>query len=90
MKLPDKVYNVLKWITLIALPALATFYRVIEEVWHLSIYGEEVAGTLTALAALLGVLIGVSTYNYNKLKSSEEDIDVENRTIGEDNEYHGE
>ena len=65
MKLNDKVYDVLKWIALICLPALATFYGVISKVWDLP-YGVEVVSTITAVATLIGALIGVSTVNYRK------------------------
>ena len=72
MKLPDSVYNFLKWLGLIALPALATFYGVIGKVWDIP-FTAEVVTTITALATLVGALIGVSTISYNKDKSEEED-----------------
>ncbi len=65
MKLPDSVYNFLKWLGLIALPALATFYGVIGKVWDIP-FTAEVVTTITALATLVGALIGVSTISYNK------------------------
>lgn len=65
MKLPSKVYDVLKWIALICLPALATFYGVISKIWGLP-YGVEIVSTITAVATLIGALIGVSTVNYRK------------------------
>jgi len=67
MKLSDKVYNVLKWIALLALPALATFWGVIGKVWDLP-YTMQIVTTITALATLIGTLIGVSTISYNKDK----------------------
>ena len=83
MKLPDKVYNVLKWLTLIALPALATLYSAIEQAWSINIYGQEVSTTIMAVAAFIGILIGVSTYNYNKVRDNVE-YDMLERTIGEE------
>lgn len=65
MKLNDKVYDVLKWIALICLPALATFYGVLSKIWGLP-YGVEIVSTITAVATLIGALIGVSTISYNK------------------------
>ena len=59
MKLPDKVYNVLKWIALIVLPALATLYATIGKAWGLP-YIEPICITLTALSTFIGTLIGVS------------------------------
>lgn len=62
--LNDKVYDVLKWIAMILLPALATLYFTLAGIWGLP-YGEEVVGTITALDTCLGVLLGVSTVKYN-------------------------
>ncbi len=65
MKLPDKVYDILKWIALIALPACATFYAALAKIWGMP-YELEIPATIMAVDTFIGVLIGVSTYNYNK------------------------
>lgn len=65
MVLSDKVYNVLKWIAQIALPALGTLYFGLSSIWGLP-YGEQVVGTITVIDAFLGALLGVSTANYRK------------------------
>lgn len=65
MKLPDKVYDVLKWIALIVLPACGTLYSVLSGIWGLP-YGEEVLSTITAVGTFIGALLGISTVNYNK------------------------
>ena len=57
--LPDKAYQVLKWLALIALPALAVFVHVVGPAWGLP-YGDQTVTTLNALAVLVGALIGVS------------------------------
>lgn len=72
MKLPDKVYTILKWIALIALPAIATFWGVMGKVWDIP-YTTEVVTTITAVATLIGALIGVSTVNYNKDKEAQDE-----------------
>ena len=59
MKLPNKVYDVLKWICLIALPALSVFYAMIAKIWNLP-YGAEIPATINAVALFIGSLIGVS------------------------------
>ena len=74
MKLPDDVYNFLKWLGLIALPALATFYGVVGKVWDLP-YTAEIVTTITAVATLIGTLIGVSQYKINKEKNESEGED---------------
>lgn len=67
MKLSDKVYDVLKWIALYLLPGLGTLYFALAGIWGFP-YGEEVVGTLSAIDAFLGVLLGISTAQYNKNK----------------------
>ncbi len=63
--LNDKVYNVLKWVGLILLPALAWFVGQVGALWGLQRV-DAIVTTLNALGTLVGVLIGVSTINYNK------------------------
>lgn len=61
----NKVYNVLKWVALILLPALGTLYFALAGIWGLP-YAEQVVGTITAADTFLGVVLGVSTAQYNK------------------------
>lgn len=63
--LNDKIYDALKWITLVALPALGTAYVALAAVWGFP-YPEEVSKTVLAVCTLLGALLGVSTAEYNK------------------------
>lgn len=65
MKMSNKVYDVLKWITLIVLPAIGTFYFALAGIWGFP-YGEEIVGTIVAIETLLGALLGISTAKYNK------------------------
>ena len=67
MKLSNKWYNILKWISLIALDAIGVAYKGIAEVWTLP-YGIEIMTTCSIISVLIGTLIGISTYNYNKEK----------------------
>lgn len=67
MKLSNKLYNALKWLTMIVLPALATLYFAMAGIWGFP-YGEQVVGTITALVTFFGVVLGVSTAQYNKLE----------------------
>ena len=64
MKLPDKVYTSLKWIVMIAIPALATDYVGLAPVWGLP-EPEKISKTANILCAMLGTLLGVSTAAYN-------------------------
>ena len=61
----NKVYDVLKWIAQILLPALATLYFALSQIWGLP-YGEEVVGTITAIDAFLGCILGISSVNFYK------------------------
>lgn len=64
----DATYNFLKWVAMILLPALGTLYFSVSNIWHLP-YPEEIVGTIVAIDAFLGVLLGVSTAQYNKARS---------------------
>lgn len=65
MKLSNKVYDILKYIALIALPAIQVFWLTIGKIWSLN-YTVEIGATIGAVALLLGTLLGVSSYNHNK------------------------
>ena len=65
MKMSNKTYDALKWIALIVLPAVGTFYLVLSGIWGLP-YGEQIAGTITAVETLLGSCMMISTKQYNK------------------------
>lgn len=69
--LNDKLYNILKWIALIALDLFGNAYEQLAEVWDLP-YGTEVMRTCSILSVLIGGLIGVSTYSYYKKERGEE------------------
>lgn len=65
MKIPNKLYDVLKWVGLVCLPALSWYVLEIGETAGI-VNPEGIAKILSATGTLLGLLIGVSTYNYNK------------------------
>lgn len=65
MKLSNKMYDLLKWIAILFLPALATLVAVVFKIWDLP-YGPEIAATITALATFLGAILGVSHIQYKK------------------------
>lgn len=82
MKFNDKVYDVLKWVTQIVLPATGTLYFAMAKIWNFP-YAEEVVGTISAITAFLGITLGVSNSTYNKngmdgvlkIDTSAEDVD---------------
>ena len=63
--LSNKVYDILKWIALIALDALGLLYKTLAAIWGWP-FGDEVLATCTALSLCLGTLLGISTAKYNK------------------------
>lgn len=68
----SRVYDVLKWIALIALPATATLWFTVAKIWGLP-YIAEITGTLVAIDTFIGALIGISNIQYNALKEGEKD-----------------
>lgn len=61
----DKLYDILKWVAQILLPALGTLYFAIASIWGLP-YAEQIVGTITAIDCFLGAILGISTSLYNK------------------------
>ena len=61
----NKTYDILKYVAQIVLPALGTLYFALSSIWGLP-YGEQIVGTITAVDTCLGVLLGISSVQYNK------------------------
>lgn len=64
----NKVYDILKFIAQVVLPALGTLYFALAGIWGWPM-GEQVVGTITAVDTFLGVLLGISTSKYNKTET---------------------
>ena len=60
----DKVYDILKWVAIVALPAIATFIAIISKIWGWADLGIMISQTITAVAVLLGALLGISAIQY--------------------------
>lgn len=71
IKLPNKIYDVLKWVCLIVLPAIATFVGALGGIWNWNIPVDSIVKTIGAIEVLLGALLGISCYNYNKEAENE-------------------
>ena len=65
MILNNKVYDVLKWVVLVVVPALTTAYVGLSTIWGWP-FADEVAKTSAVICTLLGALLGISTAQYNK------------------------
>lgn len=68
MKLNNNIYNILKWVTLVVIPALTTAYVGLSAVWGWP-YATEIAKTSAVVCTLLGALLGISTASYYKDES---------------------
>ena len=67
----NKLYDILKYVAQIILPACATLYFALAGIWNLP-YREEIVGTITAVDAFLGVVLGISSANYKKTTEANE------------------
>ena len=65
MKMDNKLYDILKWLVMIVIPALTTAYVGLAAIWGFP-YAEEVAKTSAVICTLLGALLGISTAEYRK------------------------
>ena len=62
--LSNNLYNVLKMVVQLLLPASSTLYFTLAAIWNLP-YAEQVVGTLAAIATFFGVILGISSRSYN-------------------------
>lgn len=72
MKLPNKLYDILKWLLIIVVPAFITLFSFLAQAWGWDIPTEAITGTITAVATFIGVCIGISSLNYYR---EEDDYD---------------
>ena len=73
MKMSNKVYDILKYIAQIVLPALGTLYFALAKIWQFP-YGAEIVGTITAVDAFLGALLKISSNQYNAEQQPPDEI----------------
>lgn len=67
MKLNNNMYDILKYVAQIVLPALGTLYAALSGIWGFP-YGDQVVGTIIAIDTFMGALLMISTNQYNKTK----------------------
>ena len=63
MKIPDKLYNLLKWISIVAIPAATTLFGVVASQFNIP-YAQQVLTICPAVATFIGALIGISSAKY--------------------------
>ena len=64
-KINDKLYDILKWVAMLLLPALAVLVKSVFAIWNIP-YGEEISTTIIAVDLFLGTILGISTIQYKK------------------------
>jgi len=72
MKLPDKVYDALKWLCILGLPSLSSLYATLAGIWGWP-FAEQIPQTLSAVGLAVGAVIGVSSANYNRKNAIEKE-----------------
>lgn len=65
MKMKNETYDVLKWVAMLLLPALATLISALGNIWGLP-WAPQVSDTIVAVNAALAMILGISTINYQK------------------------
>ena len=65
LKMKDSTYDMWKWIAQVALPCLGTLYFALAQIWSFPL-AEQIVGTITAVDAALGVLLGISSMQYHQ------------------------
>lgn len=61
----NKVYDTLKWIALVGLPAITTLYLTLATIWGFP-YAEAIGATMGAVDVFLGAVLGISSISYKK------------------------
>ena len=69
--LSDSVYTLMKWLTLVVIPACTTAYVGLAAVWNWPC-PDAIAKTSAIVCTLLGALLGISTAQYNKQQPPDE------------------
>lgn len=64
--LNDKVYNVMKWVVVIVLPAISTLYSTLSATWGWA-YADQISTTISAVTVFLGAVMMISSYQYKKI-----------------------
>lgn len=63
-KMENSTYDAWKWVAQVLLPALGALYFALAQIWPLPL-AEQIVGTITAVDAFLGIILGISSANYH-------------------------
>lgn len=67
----NKTYDLLKWISTVVLPALATLVLAIGQIWNVTTWTVPIGATIAAVATFMGAILGISSIQYAKQKEGE-------------------
>lgn len=62
----NKTYDILKWISTVVLPALATLFLAIGQIWNVTAWTVPIGATIAAVATFMGAVLGISSIQYAK------------------------
>ena len=62
----NKVYDILKWVSTVVLPALATLILAIGQIWNVTAWTVPIGATIAAVATFMGAVLGISSIQYAK------------------------
>lgn len=66
MKLPQKLYEILRWVTWIVLPAIATLISALNAAWNWGLPIDAILSTFAAVETFIGVVLGIAKYTNDK------------------------
>ena len=69
--LKNSTYDLLKYLTIIVLPAIGALYTGLSQIWQLP-YAAEIPATITVICTFLGAILCISTAQYNQGTHEEE------------------
>lgn len=72
----NKVYDILKWVTLVLLPALTTLVGVILNCFDVGCT-DIVLTIMTAITTFMGAILGISNINYKSQRLEDEEMEDE-------------
>ena len=73
MKMTNKLYDILKWVAQVVIPAIGAAYFGLAGIWGWP-FGDQIVGTLTIIDTFLGVILGISSSKYKKTEVPVEEV----------------
>ena len=66
MKLPSRIYEIMRWVTWIVLPAIATLISALNAAWNWGWPIEAILATFSAVETFIGVVLGIAKVSNDK------------------------